>query len=170
MRLRYCFLLFTYYNKMPMKSLLLLLVPVLLYTSSCHRNRDAAVDKMTCYLGYGFRASNDIVMYQVDRAYLLKDDSAKFDRSYVFHTTQVMSSAKFALAKDLLDHVPVELLSGSGKTFGSPGSHDQGGYVIILEKDGVSKRYDIDQDDSDDQSKNIVEFKQKVANVMNQLR
>jgi hypothetical protein len=153
-----------------MKSLLLLLFPLLVITSSCHRQKETSVDIMTFYSGYGYPASNSIVMYRLNRVYLVKDDSAQFTPGYVFHTTQVMNTDKYVIAKELIDHVPVELVSSPGITFGSPGSHDQTGYVVVIEKGGRSERFDIDADDTPDQSKGVLAFKQRLADVLNKLK
>jgi len=153
-----------------MKSILLLLVPVLMLSASCKKEKLSTADKMTFCSAYGMRATNEVVMYEVDRVSLRKDDHARFVGGLVFSNMQIMPQDKYMIAKDLLDNVPKELISSNNRTFGSPGSHDQGGYVVIIEKDGTSRRFDIDEDNTSDQSKAVIAFKQRLADVMRKLQ
>lgn len=68
-----------------------------------------------------------------------KDDQGK----YAFETTP-LDSAKYQIAKKVLDEFPDELLPDNGKTFGCNGCADQPVYYVELKKGGKVYFWNLD--------------------------
>lgn len=68
--------------------------------------------------------------------------------------------------------IPTEIknLKGQTKTFGSPDSHDQGGLYFEWSQSGVVTKIYLDNDDSTDQSQNIVAFKKVIKDKIAELK
>jgi hypothetical protein len=81
-----------------------------------------------------------------------------------------MPAEKFVIARSLLNAIPAELLFAPGTTFGNPDSHDQGGMYIAIHRQNTIERFLIDHDNTADQSAAVIAYKQKVWDVLSQLR
>ena len=67
--------------------------------------------------------------------------NAPYDGMYV-----PLSSAKYELVKDLVTHVPNQLLNETDTIIGIPDAYDQGGYYLELEEAGNVRFWMIDSD------------------------
>lgn len=66
--------------------------------------------------------------------------------------------------------IPEELINGSNKTYGCPDCADQGGYYFeINTTDGKKKRYTVDTNNTNDQSTEIIEFKNRISEIIKDL-
>jgi hypothetical protein len=139
----------------------------------CSKKKDTvSTDKLVFGTFHGMCLANCVRIYQVDGNTLQKDDSADHvdvSWTYNFKGTSTLSADNFNMAKGLLDQIPAELLINNNKTYGSPDSHDQGGVFVVVEKGSEKHRFRIDFDDSPDQSAELVQFKNKIAEVVGKL-
>jgi hypothetical protein len=134
---------------------------------------ETVVDGITFGTYYGNCLKNCVKVYDVSLAVLQIDDSvtnAKLTWNYVFNSTRTLDKAKQNMAIPLLKQVPAELMKNSTTTFGSPDSHDQGGVYIIIKTIPAIYRFRIDMDDTPDQSAEVRTFKQRVLEVMKQIK
>jgi hypothetical protein len=71
-----------------------------------------------------------------------------------------------------LSKIPTEIaaLKGQTKTFGSPDSHDQGGVYFQWSQGGVLTTVYFDIDNSEDQTQNIIQFKNVIQDKIAELK
>jgi len=141
-------------------------------TSAALYAQQPVIDKLVFGTYYGRCTANCVNIYQVDNTSLQKDDSAKYGSAnwaYYFTSSRTLPPAKYALAKDLLHQVPLELLSKNRVTIGCPDCHDQGGIFIDIMSGPIFVKFKLDIEDTPDQSAAVVAFKQKLLAVVKQL-
>lgn len=152
------------------------IITVWVLLAGCKKDPDydaTVVDGITFGTFYGNCLKNCVRVYNVSPAVLQIDDSvniAKLNWVYVFKATRTMDKAKQNIALPLLKQVPAELMKNSTTTFGSPDSHDQGGVYIIIKTIPAIYRFRIDMEDTPDQSAEVRTFKQRVLEVMKQIK
>ncbi len=112
-------------------------------------------------------------IYTLDWSRLQKNDSAQYPSlslTYELHPTRTLSTDKFIAAKGLLYSVPKELLTNNNVTYGDPDGHDQGGIYVEFYQGKTKQRFLIDNDNTADQSAELISFKQKISDLMIKLR
>ncbi len=158
-----------------MKLLSFLLFSSLLLLGSCDNKPPQPAKAETLVFGtyYGMCAGNCVNIYQLTNNSLAKDDSAKYPSiamNYSFIVKSVLPQSKYDVAKKLLNEIPAELYKAGNKTYGCPDCHDQGGLYIQIKSGTANLQYMIDCDNTSDQSAEVLAFKNKVADVIQQLR
>jgi len=162
--------------KYSLKTILIMLVPVLLLTASCHKGGDeeeTVADGLVFGTYYGFCTKNCVKMFEVHNSTLAKDDSVKYADltwNYKFKTSRLLDKASLTKANALLGQVPKRLFSGGAQTFGSPDSHDQGGLYIEIETISGNYKFKLDMDDTPDQPAEVIAFKKQVLGVLAQIK
>lgn len=71
-----------------------------------------------------------------------------------------------------LQKVPTEIVAikGQTKTYGTPDSHDQGGVYVELRQGDVLTKIYLDNDDTTDQSQNVILFKNFIQDKITELK
>ena len=131
------------------------------------------IDKLVFGAYYSMCKGNCVRVYELDNAGLRRDDSAHYGSlnwAYYFTGTTKMSAEQHKAALQLLKKVPLELCNKNRVIIGSPDSHDQGGVYIIIKTIPAIYRFRIDMDDTPDQSAEVRTFKQRVLEVMKQIK
>lgn len=112
-------------------------------------------------------------IYRVDNATLCKDDSAGYASMnwfYDFTNTRTLSADKYAQAKDLLKQIPIELFSKNRIIIGCPDCNDQGGIFMEIMSGPAIVRLKLDINDTPDQTKDVIAFKQKLLAIVKKLQ
>jgi hypothetical protein len=112
-------------------------------------------------------------IYRVDNTVLCKDDSAHYSSLnwfYDFTNTRTLGADKYAMAKDLLKQIPIELFSKNRIVIGCPDCNDQGGIFMEIMSGPAIVRLKLDINDTPDQTKDIISFKQKLLAVVKKLQ
>lgn len=155
---------------------------MLLIMASCKKENTAQPYNSIASLAFGKYTgeclSDCVVVYALYPLKLQQDTTPNlfFQTNYVFNGID-LSSDKFEQVKHLLSEIPEELTTTADKSYGCPDCHDQGGiYVAVsvtqdaLGGDAITTRkYQIDPDDTDDQSNDIISFKTKILTAIQQL-
>ncbi len=156
--------------------IVLTVIASLILLAGCKKDTEYdenVVDGITFGTYYGNCAKNCVKMYDISQAVLQQDDSVtnvKLNWVYVFKATRTLDKTKQIASLPLLKQVPAELMKNSTITYGSPDSHDQGGVYVIIKTIPAIYRFRIDMDDTPDQSAEVRAFKQRVLDVMKQIK
>lgn len=106
-------------------------------------------------------------MYKVTRSELTFDQMEQFPRlDYQFAKDGEKSQSDFNNSVQLLDLLPQTLKQTDKEVFGCPDCADQGGYYLEFVINGKVKKILLDSSDSDDQSQEVVNFKNAVASII----
>lgn len=71
-------------------------------------------------------------------------DKAEIDDKIKHFRIIAEPDEKYQIAKELLDHLPLEELMQSGNFLGNPDGHDQGGIYLSYKKSGLARTWNID--------------------------
>jgi len=109
-----------------------------------------------------FRIENEKVLHYLNVNY----GSYDFDQ-YNYKTLGFKDDFAAFLLK-----IPTEIknLKGQTKTFGSPDAYDQGGVYFEWSEDGVVTKIYLDNDNSTDQTQNVVNFKKAIRDKVAELK
>ena len=99
---------------------------------------------------------------------LFEDQLAQwYTLDYAFAATNTLSQANYDSIEHLLHLIPDTLRNSNKEVYGSPDSHDQGGIYIGLDVGTNRERIiRLDQDDTPDQTTEIVQFKKEVFKAL----
>ncbi len=111
-------------------------------------------------------------VFRIDNGKLQEDQVVDFfTQDYSFTSSFTFPELQFNLYKNILSEIPQELVDGSDKTYGCPDCADQGGfYFEIRTSDGATKKYIVDTNNTTDQSEEILVFKNKISEIIKNLR
>ena len=108
---------------------------------------------------------NCVHYYKIEAEKLYADDiDHGIPDSIPFQTTP-LSAAKYQLAEPLSEDIPDELLTSNQQVYGCPDCYDQGGIYLELRNGDKVQKWQLDTD-STDQSSAILEYKQRVVEVL----
>ncbi|HEX8531595.1 MAG TPA: hypothetical protein VF646_16300 [Cytophagales bacterium] len=102
------------------------------------------------YYGFCPPTSDCAQVYKLEGNHLYEDEVLRVpgrDAKITFKTDPLPAD-QYDRAKALADNIPAELLTSTGETFGSPDSFDQGGIVLEITRDGQTKRFLLDNDET----------------------
>jgi hypothetical protein len=161
-----------------MKPIVALIICISLTLFGCHKHhyqQTKLVSPAGLIFGsfYGECATNCVNIYSVDRSNLYKDTGMKYpdiNSSYAFKPVITLDHTRFIVAQELLSGIPPELLRDTSITFGAPDSHDQGGLYVEIWNNNMRSRFMIDNDNTTDQSAELIEYKQRIANALAMIR
>lgn len=116
---------------------------------------------------YGHCYPCENTMYKVTRNELTFDEMENFPRlDYQFVRDGEKSDSDFNNSVQLLDLLPQALKQTNKEIFGCPDCADQGGYYLEFVSNGKVKKILLDSSDSDDQSQEVVSFKNAMASII----
>ena len=131
-----------------MKALHFLWMLLLLTISACDDDDSPQLDdNATLIFGhfYGFCFGESCVeVFQLTHEGLFEDTNDNLGAQEPYDFVK-LDDAIFQQVRDLPDFLPQELLKASEDTFGCPDCADQGGLVVIYEKNGLRMSWTIDQ-------------------------
>lgn len=143
-------------NNFKMKSIkTLFLLLLLLYSSTSCKKETSNTGNCNCDTGNyiifgrfcGECITNCATMYKLNDSCLWVDNTQNYVLSTGINFNGVLvSKAKFQLVKDLKSKLPTQLLNSNSATIGQPDSHDQCGYYVESNTNGVKKIWLIDTD------------------------
>lgn len=121
---------------------------------------------------YGMCGGDCFDVYGLNRSSLHEDHVVeRYMGNYVFKPLMRRDREDFDSVRQLMLEIPDELYLTKIRTYGSPDSHDQGGIYIGVDIGGHNARVIIlDNDDTPDQSAEIIEFKNKIREAIRKLR
>ncbi|WP_152538612.1 hypothetical protein [Aquimarina macrocephali] len=143
---------------------------------SCNSDDDTITENTIKSLVFGKYSGecleNCFNVFEIDTEKIAKDNTVNYySNDFTFKSSFVYSKEVFEKYNSLLSGIPDELKNGTGKVYGCPDCVDQGAfYFRILMSDGKVKKYNIDVDTTEDQSTEIVVFKNKITNTIEELR
>ncbi|OEK05021.1 hypothetical protein [Roseivirga misakiensis] len=145
-----------------MKKILALTFLFYLVISGCE-NENLPIDSEYLLFGnfYGHCQGDCFNAFQVDNEKVQSDDADghfTFDQ-YQFESTRTLDKSAFSEARSLLKQIPSELITSEIESYGCPDCADQGGYFMIFETDNEKQMIIIDTADTNDQSEDIIRFK-----------
>jgi len=85
---------------------------------------------------------------------------------YEYNPEITMTDADRNNAQQLIDLLPTELVDSPKDTYGCPDCYDQGGFYLEFGNEAERKKMLLDPDDSDDQSTEIVAYKEAIATLL----
>ncbi|WP_139062486.1 hypothetical protein [Aquimarina megaterium] len=159
-----------------MKSFYLILISFTFLFLSCNSDDDDTTENTIESLVFGKYSGecleNCFTVFKIDTEKITKDTTVKYySNDFTFKSSFVYSKEVFEKYNSLLSSIPNELKNGTGKTYGCPDCADQGGFCFILQmSDGKIKKYNVDVANTEDQSTEIVVFKNKITNTIEELR
>lgn len=130
------------------------------------------VDYAVVGIYYGYCAGTDCQQFfRIENDKVLRYLNVNYN-SYDFNQ---YSYKTLGFKDDLLaflSKIPTELaaLKGQTKTFGLPDSHDQGGVYFEWSQEGIVTRIYLDNDNSTDQSQDVVNFKKTIQDKIAELK
>lgn len=143
---------------------------------SCNSDDDSTPEKTIESLVFGKYSGecleNCFNVFKIDTEKIAKDNTVNYySNDFTFKSSFVYSKEVFEKYNSLLSDIPYELKNGTDKTYGCPDCVDQGGFYLRIQmSDGKIKKYNIDVDTTEDQSTEIVAFKNKIINTIEGLR
>lgn len=157
-----------------MKRLLSLFAIAFLSLSACDEASTEISD--TDYLIFGryagFCGGDCFSVFRVDQINLVEDETSEryTGTTYEFKPGRILSNDEYALAQELLKSIPAELLSSDKEVYGCPDCADQGGFYISFSYQGVEKNFRLDTRQTDDQSSEILTFKNQLSELIEEIR
>jgi len=131
-----------------------------------------AIDYAVVGSFYGYCVGTDCQQFfRIENDKVLRYLSVNYN-SYDFNQYSYKTLGfKDDLAAFLLK-IPTELaaLKGQTKTFGAPDSHDQGGVYFEWSQGGIVTKIYLDNDNSTDQSQNVINFKKAIQDKIAELK
>ena len=145
----------------------------LLVFSSCE-NETASPDTNTMLFGSfsGHCFGNCFTAFELDSTSVKSDDNEghfTFDR-YEFQSSRTLNMNAFSDAKSIFNSFPDEFNNTDKERFGCPDCADQGGFFIIFQIDGQRKMVLLDTKDTDDQSTEILAFKERLYDFIQEYK
>lgn len=143
----------------------------LLFTA-CSNNEPAAPDNSEEYLVFGyfsqFCSNCDKTMFKLTRASLAYDSfQSDFNwPEYDFNQEGLLSQSDHNNAIQLLDLLPDDLKNTDKAILGCPDCTDQGGFYIEFPLNGEIRKVVVDPFDSDDQTEDIVAYKNAMQVIL----
>ena len=130
-----------------------ILLVVMLTSYSCKKKDLGNTDKDDYFIFgefHGFCAGPDCVnIYKLQDGKLFEDTKDQYPELTTYNGDFIeQSSTEYNLAKDIPASVPEELLKSNNQIFGSPDSHDQGGFFIEIKTGKDVQYWLIDKDKS----------------------
>ncbi|MFY0592409.1 hypothetical protein [Roseivirga sp.] len=110
--------------------------------------------------------------FQVDSSKVQSHDAEghfTFDQ-YEFQPTRTLDKAAFTEARAIVKGIPSELIDSKIESYGCPDCADQGGYFVFFETDGSRQMVIIDTADTNDQSEDIIRFKNNIRDFIDKYR
>lgn len=157
-----------------MKKLLCLLIFAFLSLSACDdATTELEQDGYMIFGRYaGFCVGDCFTVFKVTPSDLVEDQTSEHftGDSYEFVPGRVLSTTELGLAKVLLSKIPQELLLTDKEAYGCPDCADQGGFYISFSLQGVEKSLRLDTRQTDDQSQEILTFKEQLSEVIETIR
>lgn len=111
---------------------------------------------------------SDVQMYKVTFSELEKDEMPNpfHGLEYRFTAEEQLSQGDFSNARQLIDLIPRELIDTDQNTYGCPDCVDQGGYFVEFGDGENFKRLLIDYNNTEDQSEEVIAFKQVIQTIL----
>ncbi|MBG6130447.1 hypothetical protein IWQ47_001470 [Aquimarina sp. EL_43] len=158
-----------------MKSFYLILISFTFLFLSCNNDDDTTentIESLVFGKYAGECLENCFTVFKIDTEKITKDTTVKhYTNDFTFKNSFVYSREVFEKYNSLLSSIPDELKNGTGKSYGCPDCVDQGAFYLVVQmSDGKIKKYNIDVDNTEDQSTEIVVFKNKITNTIEELR
>lgn len=145
----------------------------LLLTSCKKEEKTTSADELVFGNFYGFCVDDCFNAFGINGQQLQRDTATHYLYNYLnynFTGHITLHDSLHQQFSSLLSSIPAELFNHTEKTYGCPDCHDQGGVYVELNRDGVKRRFSIDNDSTSDQSPEIIAFKEQVRNAANVLR
>ncbi|GAB5527347.1 MAG: hypothetical protein Roseis2KO_52190 [Roseivirga sp.] len=116
----------------------------------------------------GFCQGDCFSVFRVNSTSLVEDETSEYftGDNYQFVPGRTLSDTHYGLAQVLLTKIPAELLVTSKTTFGCPDCADQGGFYLSFSIGDVVKNIRLDTRQTDDQSEEVLLFKQQLSDVI----
>ncbi len=120
----------------------------------------------------GFCQGDCFSVFRVNSTNLVEDETSErfTGDNYQFQPGRILSDTEYGLAQLLLTKIPEELLLTSKAAFGCPDCADQGGFYLSFSIGGVVKNIRLDTRQTDDQSEEILHFKEQLSEVLEAIR
>lgn len=120
----------------------------------------------------GFCQGDCFSVFRVNSTNLVEDETSErfTGDDYQFEPGRVLSDTQYGLAKVLLTKIPAELLATDKTVFGCPDCADQGGFYLSFSLKGKSKSIRLDTRQTDDQSEEVLLFKDQLSEVIEAIR
>ena len=154
------------------KSPFFILIALLAF--SCE-NEPAFELQNTDYLIFGWYAGecagDCIAAFRVSNHSLEEDTTAQYYRQdYSFLAGRVLDNDAWSRARNLITSLPAEIAQSDTEIYGCPDCADQGGIFLIFNQEGQIRTIHLDTADTDDQSAEIVSFKDEVSTLISEFR
>ncbi|MEZ4981145.1 MAG: hypothetical protein R2769_06065 [Saprospiraceae bacterium] len=118
---------------------------------------------------YGECQGNCFTGFKMQEGEIFPDiEDFGYQEEYDFSTTP-LSQEEYELASELLDEFPKELLDSRKDTYGCPDCTDQGVVYLELQTKNGIRKWMLDTFD-EDQSQEIIDFKDKVLKTIQDLK
>jgi hypothetical protein len=153
-----------------MKINLALFLLVITTITSCKKENTEQADELIFGTHYGMCGGNCFKVFGLNNEQLQRDTTENYLPNYLtynFTGSITLHDSLFQQVNHLLNEIPAELFTLTEKTYGCPDCHDQGGIYIELNRNGVTRRFNIDNDSTSDQSTEIIEFKARIHAAVN---
>ena len=152
-----------------MKKLCTLLVALLVLLLSCNKEGFDGNLNSNEYLIFGKFYSecvgNCVNLYKIEDQKLYRDDLNWGLPDEIPFQSKALDSAKFEIAKILIEAFPTALLKSNKRRYGCPDCADQGGFYIELKENGERNIWLIDVFDIE-QNLTIINYKNKIDEVL----
>ena len=112
-----------------------------------------------------------LASFRVMNKRLEEDTTNQYYRyDYEFRADRELSSDAFEKAKVLMDDLPADLIRSDLDSYGCPDCADQGALFLMFEQAGEQRIIVLDSRDTDDQSAAIVAYKDRLQELILELR
>ncbi len=120
---------------------------------------------------YGMCGGDCFEVYKLKEGKLYEDTLVNYYmESFQFKSSQKRSIIEYQIAFDNLMEIPDELLQANSQDFGCPDCYDQGGYYLSFRKQGNTLNFIIDPANTEDQSPEIIMYKEKMGVVLDAIQ
>ncbi len=143
---------------------------------SCSNDDDQGSNNRSESLVFGSFAGecfgNCFDIFRIDNTKLEEDRVVDFfTQNYSFKGSFTFSNQMYLMYRNILNEIPTEFINGSDKTYGCPDCADQGGfYFEVTTAEGKTKKYIVDTNNTDDQSAEIITFKNRISDLTKDLK
>lgn len=159
----------TIINTISMKVKIAFIIATFLILSSCTKDNLDNLDYFAFGDAYGMCQRDCATFFLLKDKKLYSDDMDYYMETSLKFKSEVMSSEKYNLAKELIENFPDYLLQNPNKTFGCPDCIDQGGIHIEIQEKGLTKRWHFDTTISNLPSE-IQDYVLEISNVIEELK
>lgn len=156
-----------------MKKLSLILLVFVLALVSCEDEDFTTYSGEVLFGNFaGHCLGNCFTAFRLDDVNLESDDNdGHFSfENYQFSHSRTLNETAFNEAKNIFQSFPSEFINGGKDRYGCPDCADQGGYFIIFYVADEKKMVILDTEDTDDQSAEILAFKEKLQALIQEHR